>query len=57
MKSTKPTSFPPTTLRLDPELKNKAEKLALANKHAGRPESTVGRVMNAALAAYLKGKA
>lgn len=56
MKNAKPTTFPPTTLRIDPDLKNRAEKLALANKHAGRPEATVGKVMNAALAAYLKGK-
>lgn len=56
MKNAKATTFPPATIRLDPELKYRAEKLALENKRHGRPDTSVGRVMNAALAAYLKGK-
>lgn len=49
-------TFPPTTMRLDPELVYRAEKLALENKRAGAPEKTISKVVNAALAAYLKAK-
>jgi hypothetical protein len=38
-------------------LKYRADKQALENRRAGRPEGTISKVMNAALAAYLKGKA
>jgi hypothetical protein len=43
-KSTKKSegeTFPPTTLRIDPELKYRADKLALENRRAGRPEGTI----------------
>lgn len=49
-------TFPPTTMRLDPELVYRAEKLALENKRGGAPEKTISKVVNAALAAYLKAK-
>lgn len=52
----KPTTFPPTTVRLDPDLVYRAKKLALENAREGRPEARIGQVVNAALAAYLKGK-
>jgi hypothetical protein len=46
-------AFPPTTMRLDPELVYRAEKLALENKRAGREERTIAKVLNVALAEYL----
>ena len=52
----KPTSFPPTSVRLDPDLLYVAEKLALENKRAGLPDKTMSKVVNAALAKYLKGR-
>lgn len=52
-----PTTFPPTTLRLDPELVYRAKRLALDNARVGTGhDRTVSQVMNAALSAYLKAR-
>jgi hypothetical protein len=49
-------TFPPKSMRLDPELLYRAEKLALENKRAGLADRTTSKVVNTALAEYLKAK-
>lgn len=49
--------FPPTTVRLDPELRDKAHAVARKHKRMKQEgEDTFSRVVNAALAAYLAKK-
>jgi hypothetical protein len=47
-------TFPPTSVRVDPDLLYRARQLALKNKHRGLPEGTFSQVVGAALAEYLK---
>lgn len=48
------TVYPPTTMRLDPELVYRAKRLALENAREGRPEDGLSKVLNAALRDYLR---
>lgn len=50
---TRAASFPPTSIRIDPELVYRAKQLALKNRRDGLAENTFSKVANAALAQYL----
>ena len=47
-------TFPPTSVRVDPDMLYRARGLALKNKRDGLEESTFSKVVNAALSDYLK---
>ncbi len=47
-------SFPPTSVRLDPELIYRGKALALENQRAGVGERSFSAILSAALAEYLK---
>jgi len=46
--------FPVTSVRIDPELVDKAVALARKNKRAGMPEDALYKILTAALADYLR---
>jgi len=50
----KDLTFPPTTVRLNPDLGYRARALALKNKHEGLPTNTFSKIVNLALEEYLK---